>query len=234
MTTIILNGILGKIFRKNFKLHLGRINDFANAIDSIFKNFKLKLKELAEKGYNYVYRYDEKNKELNIIPLIGGSGKTVLIVIAVIIIILAVIFAPFTIAGFASLLGSTGSAGAAAAAAGASLSFAQLAGVYLVQTLFMTGISLLIQGLMMEPLKTPQAELRATGGAVYASAAAGKSYVFTGTRNIATQGTSVPIGYGRMKVGSRLVHLTMKSFSTSLTFEQVANNQVTNSVDIYD
>ena len=233
MTTIILNGILGKIFRKKFNLHLGRISDFANAIDSIFKNFKLKLKELAEQGYNYAYRYDEKTKELNIIPLIGGSGKTALIIIAIIVIVLAVIFAPYTLGGFASLLGSSGSAGAAITAAGGALTFAQGAGIFLVNAMFMTGLSLLVQGLMMEPLKTPQAELKAVGGAVYGSSASGKSYVFSGSKNVASQGTSIPIGYGRMRTPTRLIHLSLKSFSTSLTFEEAIKPSIP-SLDIYD
>jgi predicted phage tail protein len=233
MTTIVIHGLLGKIFRKNFKLHLGRINDFVNAIDSICKGFRLKMKELGEKGYNYAYEYDEVKKELNIIPLVGGAGKTAMIIIAIVIIVIAVILAPYTIGGFAALLGSTGSAGAAAAAAG-TLTFAAKLGVYAVSTLFMTGISLLIQGLMMEPLRTPEAELKAVGGAVMGSSAAGRSFIFSGTRNVATQGTSVPVGYGKMKIGSRLVHLSIKSFPTSQTFNQAASLNSSNFVNIYD
>lgn len=234
MTTIVIHGILGKIFRKKLNLHLGRINDFVNAIDSICNGFRLKMKELGEKGYNYAYEYDEEKKELNIIPFVGGSGKTVMIIVAVVIIILAIIFAPYTIGAFASLLGSSGSAGAAIVAAGGALTFAQAAGVYLVSTLFLTGVSLLIQGLMIDPLKTPQAELKATGGAVMASSAAGKSYIFSGSRNIATQGTSIPVGYGKMKVGSRLIHLSLKSYSTSSTFEQASNINNFNILNAYD
>jgi predicted phage tail protein len=233
MTTIVIHGILGKIFRSKFKLHLGRINDFVNAIDSICKGFRLKMKELGEKGYNYAYDYDKEKKELTIIPFIGGSGKTVLIIIAIVIIVIAVILAPYTIGGFASLIGSMGSAGAAAAAAG-TLTFAQIAGVFLVSTLFMTGVSLLIQGLMMDPLKTPGAELKATGGATMSSSAAGKSFIFSSSRNVATQGTSVPVGYGKMKIGSRLIHLSIKSYPTSQTFTQASNLNSLSLTKIYD
>jgi predicted phage tail protein len=233
MTTIVIHGILGKLFRKTFKLHLGRMNDFVNAIDSICKGFRLKLKELSEKGYNYAYDYDEKTKELNVIPFIGGSGKTVLIIIACIIIVLAIFLAPLAIGGFAALFGSTGAAGAAAAAAGTLTIAAQL-GTFVIGTLFMTGISMLIQGLMMETLKQPEAELKAVGGGTSVSAAAGRSFVFSGSRNIASQGTSVPVGYGKMKVGSRLISLSIKSFPTSLSFESASSSNSVNSINIYD
>lgn len=219
MTTIVLNGILGKVFPKKIKLNLGRINDFVNAIDSIYKGFRFKMKELAENGYNYAYKYDKEKKELTIIPLISGAGKNAIIIIAIVLIVVAVLLAPFTLGAFASLLGSSGSAGAAIVAAGGAISFAQAAGIFLVSAMFMTGISLLVQGLMMKPLKAPPAELKAVGGGTMSASGSSKSYVFSGDRNVATQGTSVPIGYGKMKVGSRLIHLSIKSFSTFLTFE---------------
>jgi predicted phage tail protein len=38
------------------------------------------------------------------------------------------------------------------------------------------------------------------------------SFVFGGTVNTASQGTPVPIGYGRLKVGSKVIQATIKSF----------------------
>jgi predicted phage tail protein len=38
------------------------------------------------------------------------------------------------------------------------------------------------------------------------------SLIFTNTVNIASQGSPVPIGYGRLKVGSQVVQATIKSF----------------------
>jgi predicted phage tail protein len=48
---------------------------------------------------------------------------------------------------------------------------------------------------------------------VEATAAASKgSFVFGGAVNTASQGTHVPIGYGRLKVGSKVIQATIKSF----------------------
>jgi len=38
------------------------------------------------------------------------------------------------------------------------------------------------------------------------------SFVFGGVVNTASQGTPVPIGYGRLKVGSKVIQATIKSF----------------------
>jgi len=48
---------------------------------------------------------------------------------------------------------------------------------------------------------------------VTATAEASKSsFVFGGSVNTASQGTPVPIGYGRLKVGSKVIQATIKSF----------------------
>jgi len=48
---------------------------------------------------------------------------------------------------------------------------------------------------------------------VEATATASKSsFVFGGVVNTASQGTPVPIGYGRLKVGSKVIQATVKSF----------------------
>jgi predicted phage tail protein len=48
---------------------------------------------------------------------------------------------------------------------------------------------------------------------VSATAEASKSsFVFGGSVNTASQGTPVPIGYGRLKVGSKVIQATVKSF----------------------
>ena len=45
------------------------------------------------------------------------------------------------------------------------------------------------------------------------SAGASKgSLIFTNTANVASQGSPVPIGYGRLLVGSQVIQATIKSF----------------------
>ena len=38
------------------------------------------------------------------------------------------------------------------------------------------------------------------------------SLIFSNTVNVASQGSPVPIGYGRLKVGSQVIQATIKSF----------------------
>ncbi len=56
---------------------------------------------------------------------------------------------------------------------------------------------------------TPKPEFEALEIEADASKA---SLIFSNTVNVASQGSPVPIGYGRLKVGSQVVQATIKSF----------------------
>jgi predicted phage tail protein len=67
---------------------------------------------------------------------------------------------------------------------------------------------------------------------VEATAQASKgSFVFGGAVNTASQGTHVPIGYGRLKVGSKVVQATIKSFPQNQQTQNVLTSNRLNNTE---
>lgn len=57
-----------------------------------------------------------------------------------------------------------------------------------------------------------------TGGGALTTDNASKSYTFSNNANLAIQGSIVPLGYGEFKVGSILINLGVKNYSTDSSF----------------
>jgi predicted phage tail protein len=71
----------------------------------------------------------------------------------------------------------------------------------------------------------PQQQLTAT------ASAARQSYIFGTHINTAQQGTPVPLGYGRLKVGSAVIQSSMKSFPTVVASSNAVGRDPTNEED---
>tara|TARA_Y100000004_G_scaffold195608_1_gene263076 strand:+ start:2309 stop:2914 length:606 start_codon:yes stop_codon:yes gene_type:complete len=56
------------------------------------------------------------------------------------------------------------------------------------------------------------------------------SLIFSNTVNVATQGTPVPIGYGRLKVGSQVIQATVKSFPQHQTPQKALGGSKANPI----
>jgi predicted phage tail protein len=86
------------------------------------------------------------------------------------------------------------------------------------------GINIAFLGLsiLLAP-KMPKLEQQkqAVGGLTSTPGSSSKSYYFLNNTNIATQGTFVPVGYGKYKVNSNLINFSQKNFSTSYSFNQI-------------
>jgi predicted phage tail protein len=103
---------------------------------------------------------------------------------------------------------------------------------------FSVGVSLLITALTMPSAPgssdaTGKAAMMASGGSTSTIDAAAKSYVFDNLQNNASQGSPIPIGYGRMKIGSEVINVSSKSYS----LDQLFDNEVTPKnipISIYD
>ena len=62
--------------------------------------------------------------------------------------------------------------------------------------------------------------------------AAKSSLIFSNTVNVASQGSPVPIGYGRLKVGSQVIQATIKSFPQHQTPQKALGGSRENPVFI--
>lgn len=194
-----IHGLLASFFGDVVKINISNINNIINAIDCIKSGFRKKMKELLEKGYNYDLVYDKENENcIHIIPLISGSGRVAMYIIGAILIVIAVVM--MFVPGLQP-------------ASGALLTF-------VVTTLFSTGVSLIITAATLP--KTPQAETRQSyqniGGSVLTKGVDGQSFIFSNEYNSGSQGSAIPLGYGKLKIGSRILQSTIFSYEMNQQF----------------
>jgi predicted phage tail protein len=231
MTTIIFHGLIAQKFGKKIKLHLGKLNDFVIAIDAIKEGFRNFLLKLNAKNQGYSVHFEKNGKEIHLIPTISGSGRTLMIIVAVILIIIAVIVAWYLAPAWGPALAGLLTGSAAGVTGGAAVVMAAAA------IAFSVGVNLLITALRMpsgfgSSNATGQAMLD-TGGSTSTIEPEAKSFVFDNLQNAATQGEPLPIGYGRMKIGSYVINVSKKSYS----FDQIFNDEISPknvSLTIYD
>ena len=200
MTTIKLHGLLAKEYQDQFVLNIVKPQDVVRAIDCNRKGFLKRFNELKRQGLHYDIIVDrghisKKIKQVDLVPVIVGSGAVV--------------------AGIAGIFG-----GGALATAGATLAVG-------------AGVAMLGKALKPKPEQRPDVGGTAATDTstpaqdepvTFQSRAAVASMVFNNVANIASQGDPVPIGYGRLKIGSSVVQATIKSFpmshKTSRAFNQ--------------
>jgi predicted phage tail protein len=221
MTTIVFHGLLAKKFGEKVKVRLGRLCDFVPAVDAIKTGFRDFLLKLNKNNQDYTVHLEKNGTEIHLVPSIVGAGKTVMIIIAVIIIIICIIvawyLAPYIGSSGASFLGTlTGTAGGFSSAAAV--------GSMAVGIAFSVGVSLLMTALTMPSAPgsndaSGQAAMASSGGSTSTVDSAAKSYVFDNLQNDASQGQPIPIGYGRMKIGSNVIHVSRSVYSLDQLFD---------------
>ena len=210
MTNIYLKGKLAKIFGSQFKIKIRNTLDVFKALDSQRENFLGTFLDFHKNGYNYQLIVDGeyiKSKEeieerrniknIYIVPVITGAGD--------------------------------GGLGAVIATAITANVIAQTIIATVVNVAISMAISLAVSYLVasMQKSAAPPKSFAATGGAVGGVNASARSYIFANKGNLISQGSNLPIGYGRMEIGTRTINATLKSYPTNITFleESYFNNQ---------
>ena len=192
MTNIILHGILAKEFGESFRMKINKAANAVKAIDVNRRTFNKRIFQLSREGLNYTMIVDGKKitelEELNIQKEPQQIHLVPLIVGSGGAILVAAIIGGGATAG--TLVG-----GAAFAAA-------------VINAVVLTAVSI---GLQMLLAPKPDA-----GPPISASTKAlAESFNFSNKANTASQGVPVPVGYGRLKVGSQLIQMSIKSYSQS-------------------
>jgi len=227
MTNITLHGeIAEQVGRENWNLKVNSIKEALRAIQVLSKGKLLKyLIGAAEKSIEYkilvnkremvaaediflekpesifnseLVMINERLETLDIVPIIKGAGggggnsstKGILAIVLAVVLIASGIGA----AGGVAFLGMAGAAGGTGA-------------TVLSGALIAAGIGLAVTGitlLMMSPPKFDDFRKIDGGG--------GKpSYLFDGPSNVLGEGGPVPVGYGRMRIGSQTVEISMNN-----------------------
>jgi len=184
MTQVILHGILAKEFRKNFSLAIKRPKEVFDAISCSHSNFRNRIAELANQGIHFALLVDGKKiAELQELNIQKESQEIHLV--------------PLIIgAGGVALVGALGFS----TAVGTGGAFAAAA----INAVIVGVVSMGIQMALAPKPKMDRPE------SVVNSAK--QSFLFSSKANIAEQGIPVPVGYGRLRVGSAVIQSTVKSY----------------------
>jgi predicted phage tail protein len=75
---------------------------------------------------------------------------------------------------------------------------------------------------------------KGAGGGTKLTGGKGKSYALGADLNLASQGSMVSIGYGKMKMGSNVIAASIKNNPTNVDFEQNAISTSNNALSLYD
>lgn len=200
MTIINLHGILAHEFGKEFTMYIEKPKQAIDAIDANKPLFKKRILELSQQGIHYSILVDGENishpeqleikKAITVVdltPVICGQGFTALIT---------------TIAG--ALTGGAGVVGGALVAGTAAAGFTATALTsFIGGALNMIAVTLIQQAL--SPSQKPQrTEARISGTK--------ESFLISSKGNLAEQGVPVPVGYGRLRIGTSIVQSTVKSY----------------------
>lgn len=193
MTNIFLHGKLAKIYGPKFRFSISRPKDALSAIETIHEGFVNKLIEFSSKGLQYSIVAD--NETIKGVEEFSGKRKIKEIHIV------PTVFG----SGIAAL-----AIGAVALVAGIAAGTATLIGSLLV-AVALSAISFGIQSLLAKPPDTNAASVSAS------TSATSKSFLFSNKENIKQQGNPIPLGYGRLRIGSAVIQETIKSYPNSLS-----------------
>lgn len=203
MTKIFLHGLIGREFGKEWNISISNPKDVIHAIDSQEEGFRKRLLELSEKGMQYALVVDDQLVD-EVSVLRKGKIKEIHIV--------PVIFGSGPAIFFAVGLLSLGSAAAVGT------------GTFIGSLLLSVGLSAISFGISSLLSKPPSQNAISNSATVSATT---KSFLFTNKENIAAQGTPVPLGYGRLQIGSAIIQESIKSYPNSLsTFDEFASQSL--------
>ena len=211
LTKVKLHGrIAAFLGLEDLNVSVERPTEILKAIDANTRGrFFDYLRTFQQGEADYVFLMDGKSltadelftskhvgESIDIMPAPAGSGGLFKFLSGVLLVAVAVIAAPVAAAGAAGtgFLGASGVAG---------LSFLGAKTSILLGTI---GSSLVIGGISQLIAGTPNVEFENTE-----PAASRPSYNFSGAVNTTRQGNAVPIGYGRLRVGSQIISAGLES-----------------------
>ena len=194
MTDIYLHGKIAQDFGPCFKLSICRAKDVVEAIDCIKEGFEASIKKLAQRGLYYSIIAD--GRVLTSVDEFNNKEK-----------IQRIDIVP-TIAGSGVVALAVGVVAVAGAFAVGTTTL--IGGVLLAVGL--SALSFGLQSLLSKPPR-PNAISQANAQATATS----KSFLFSNRENLTLQGNPVPIGYGRLRIGSSVIQQTIKTYPNSTT-----------------
>ena len=216
MTNVYLYGELRNKFGEEFKFNINSPKEALLAINSNKRGFLNEVKKLAMQGVHYRIVVDDAviqhpkeievqktPSEIHIVPIVWGAGKNGAAIGMIIV--------------GAALIAATGGFGAAVAKGMATAlgTTALSGGGMLATTLGMIGASLAVQGVMTLLFPQPKPDFNQE------VQAGGKSYLFGNKPSNTSQGQAVPVGYGRLKIGSSQISAGIDHYALTTDIKQL-------------
>lgn len=206
MTNIRLHGILAKEFGNQFILKIRKAKDAILAIDANQSNFLKRITDLSKEGFHYAIIVDGTNikdfleLEIKKIPMNIDIIPVICGSGAVVAVVGTIAMYAATTAGIAGTVGGL-----------------------LLGTLGAMALSIGVQ-MMLAPdaAKAGKAPSIEVGGVK-------ESLIFSSKANLIEQGSPVPVGYGRLRIGSNVISTSVKSYPTKGT---VASDLASSSLNV--
>jgi hypothetical protein len=185
MTNIILHGILAKEFGENFRMKIHKAANVFKAIDVNRKNFNKRMFELSREGLNYTIIVDGKKiTELEELNIQREPQEIHLV---------PLIMGAGGVALVTFLTSATGALTGGAAIAAAVIN----------------SVIGMVVSMGLQMLLAPSDD---TAPISASTKALSESFAFSNKVNVASQGSAVPVGYGRLKVASQVIQMSVKSY----------------------
>ena len=205
MTNVYLYGELRNKFGEEFKFNINSPKEAFLAINSNKRGFLNEVKKLAMQGIHYRIVVDDAviehpkeidvqkiPNEIHIVPIVWGAGKN---------------GGAFAMIAAAVLLAVV--AGPLGGAIGGKIGAAVTASMYA------TAGALAVQGVMTILFPPPKPDFNQE------VQAGGKSYLFGNKQNNTSQGQAVPVGYGRLKIGSSQISAGIDHYALTTDIKQL-------------
>lgn len=135
------------------------------------------------------YCIHRENNIINIIPVISGCGRTFMKVLSIVLVVVGIIL--MFIPGFQPL------------------------GLNLISA----GVQIGVQAFTPIPKLRFPSSAGAVGGGSFTVKKGDQNFIFQNKENVASQGGLVRLGYGKLKINSNLVSISIKNYSTNMLFE---------------
>lgn len=184
MTTVNIHGILGHEFKSSLQLLISKPKEVFDALSSNFALFRKRINELSLQGIHYSLVVDGENiQKLEQLSL-NKTPKVIDLIPA--------------ICGSGPFIAVVGllMAGSSAFVGGATATF-----------LLQAGMAIASVGLQMALAPKPQMQRPES-----TVSGAKQSFMISSKANLMEQGSPVPVGYGRLRVGSYAIQSTIKSY----------------------
>jgi predicted phage tail protein len=193
MTTINLHGILAKEFGKVFSIKIRKPKDAIMAIDINKPNFLKRITDLSKEGIHYAVLVDGEDVK-DYLELEIKKTPSIIDIIPL-------------ICGAAGLaIAAIGAIGMYAAGAGVAAGVIGTGMGMFLGSLAATVLSYGVQMMLApDPAKAGKAPSIEVGGIK-------ESFIFGSKANLVEQGSPVPVGYGRLRVGSNVIATSVKSY----------------------